>query len=241
MPYFSAMLIRRSAFGVSLSATICRLPLTAPAPPPTSSVGKQIRRVHVPVPHAAAVEQKRVIEQRSVAILGRLQSLDELREEREVIRVHFRVHFDRRRPVAVVRDRMVRLGDADVEIRPLTELASQHECEHTRQVGLIRDEQQVEQELDVFFEGLGHTHRGIRYVGNRARPAARRAECAARSRERDRGTGSGAHGRVNRCRPAHPSDRPPRNRGDCGRSASSRAVHPDSHRRQTAARTPSAD
>ena len=62
---------------------------------------------------------------------------------------------------------MVRLGDTDVRIGPLTELAAEHEREDAGEVGLIGDEQQVEQELHMFFEGLRHTDGSVWHVRDR--------------------------------------------------------------------------
>ena len=43
-----------------------------------------------------------------------------------------------------MRDRVVRLGDADLRIRALADFARHHEREHARQVGLVGQRQQVE-------------------------------------------------------------------------------------------------
>ena len=48
----------------------------------------------VPVAHPAAVDDERVIEERTVAVRRRLQSLEEFREERHVIGVQLRVPGD---------------------------------------------------------------------------------------------------------------------------------------------------
>ena len=60
-----------------------------------------------------------------------------------------------------MRDRVVLLGDADLRIRPLTELARQHEREHARDVGLIGHRQQVVHQPDVLLERVGHADRRV--------------------------------------------------------------------------------
>src|SRR5437667_6739461 len=65
--------------------------------------------MHVRVPHAAAVKDQRVIEQRAVAFLGRLEFAEELREERYVELVDLRHPGDLRGVVAVVRQGMMRV------------------------------------------------------------------------------------------------------------------------------------
>ena len=129
---------------------------------------------------------------------------------------------------------MVRLGDADVRIRPLTQFASEHEREDTRQVGLIRDRQQIEQQLDVLLERLGHAHRRIRHVEQRFRlllgalnaplDLANVIEVLVEARTVAR----------DRCRPARSGDRRPRNPAGCGRSSSA----PDAFPSPAAAKQP---
>src|SRR5688572_11292774 len=105
---------------------------------------QQISRVDVSIPHAAAVQDQGVIEQRAVTVRSGAKPLDEFRKQRQMIRVDLGVGLDRLRPVAVVGDRVVRLGDTDVRIGALAQLASDHERKDTSQVGLIRDREQIE-------------------------------------------------------------------------------------------------
>ena len=94
------------------------------------------------------------------------------------------------RVVAVMRHRVMRLGDADLRVRPLADLARHHEREHARDVGLVRERQQVEHQLDVLVERLRHADRRVGHRDRRSSPASRPAGCAARSRGRCRGTRS---------------------------------------------------
>ena len=59
----------------------------------------------------------------------------------------------------------MRLGDADVRVRALADLARHHEREHARLVGLECERHQVEQQRDVLDIGFGHTDRCARHVG----------------------------------------------------------------------------
>jgi hypothetical protein len=67
------------------------------------------------------------------------QPLHEAGEEAGVIEVHLGVRLDLRQLVAVVRDRVVRLGDADGRIGALAQLAREHEGADAREVGLERE------------------------------------------------------------------------------------------------------
>ena len=51
------------------------------------------------------------------------------------------------------------LGDAEVRVRPLAQLARQHEREHARHVGLERRRHQVVHQPDVLLERIGHADR----------------------------------------------------------------------------------
>ena len=59
-------------------------------------------RVTIAVGDPAAVKHHRMIQQRAVAILGRLQPGDELREQLDVEGIDFRQFFERLRQVPVV-------------------------------------------------------------------------------------------------------------------------------------------
>ena len=73
-------------------------------------------RVQVAVAHAAAVEEHRVIEQVAVAVRGRLQLLEEDREQVEVVHVDLGFLRDLLGDVVVVRHRVMAVGDADLRI-----------------------------------------------------------------------------------------------------------------------------
>ena len=72
--------------------------------------------VQVAVAHAAAPVEQRVVEQVAVAVLGGLQLLEELGELDDLIGADLRVLRQLLGVVAVVRDAVVRLGNADVRV-----------------------------------------------------------------------------------------------------------------------------
>ena len=61
----------------------------------------------------------------------------------------------------------MRLGDVDLRIRPLTHFARHHEREHARQIGLIRERQQVEHQR----------RRALRRTRERPRARSERPAC----------------------------------------------------------------
>ena len=71
---------------------------------------QRIARVLIGIAHAAAVEIKRVIEQRTVAVWRRSHLLQEFREQLDVVRVDPGDLGDVLGIVAVMRDRVVLFG-----------------------------------------------------------------------------------------------------------------------------------
>ena len=98
----------------------------------------------------------RVIEQRAVAVGRRLQLLEEPRDicRQSTFTLALLATFSGL--VAVVRDDVPRVGDADLRERPLAGLARHHEREHAGEVGLPRHRQQVEHQRRV----IARTNRG---------------------------------------------------------------------------------
>ena len=114
---------------------------------PVRAAHQQHRRivaiVRVAVAHAGAEVDHRAVEQRRVAVLRLLQLADEFRQLRHVIRRQLRVFGNALGRVAVVRDRMVRLGEADVRIAAAGALVADHEREHPREVRLEGEQHQI--------------------------------------------------------------------------------------------------
>ena len=140
-PNSRATVSHRLPTGVRGGSRRCRCP--APTCAARHQQRQRIAGVLVRIAHAAAVHQHRVVEQRAVAVGRGLQPIEEPPEQLDVIGVDARHLLDVLRVVAVVRHGVVLLGDADLGIGALTELAVGHEGEHARQVGLVGDGQQL--------------------------------------------------------------------------------------------------
>ena len=119
--------------------------------------------VHVTVAHAAAKEHRGAIEQRRITVVNRFELLEEVIQHLDVVRVDLRVRRELVRMVVVVRDGMMRIGDADLRIGTAGVLARHHEGADARDVGLERQRLKVEQQLDILLERRGHANRLIRH------------------------------------------------------------------------------
>ena len=115
-------------------------------------------RMAVAVAQAAAVDDERVIEQRAVAVGRVLHLVDEAREQLHVHRVDLGHPLDPLGVAAVVRERVVRIGHADLRIRPHAAFASHHQRDDAGHVGLEGDQLQVEHQVDVV--GVEHRDAG---------------------------------------------------------------------------------
>ena len=123
-----------------------------------------VARVPVAVGDARAVQDRHVVEQRAVAVRRRLQLGQVLREQLRVIAVDLRHLLDQLGNVVVVRQRMVRLGHADLRIGPRALLLADHERDDARQIGLERQHLQVHHQRQVIFE---HRRRAQRLLHRR--------------------------------------------------------------------------
>ena len=114
--------------------------------------------------------------------------LEEVREQLHVEHVDLGDLLDPLRLVAVVGQRMVRIGHADLRIGPQAALAAEHHRRDAREVGLERDHLQVEHQLHVVrVERPGCRAASRRRAAGRA-CRARPSRCAARSRGPTSGT-----------------------------------------------------
>src|ERR1051325_9032839 len=84
------------------------------------------------ITHAAAIQVDRVIEERAVPIGSCLHSLQKIREQRDVIFIDLRDLGYFHWIIAVMTDRMVRVGDADVRICTIALLARELERDDAR-------------------------------------------------------------------------------------------------------------
>ena len=124
--------------------------------------GQADRRVNVAVAHAAAVEQHRMIQQRTVTIRCRRKLLHKSRELLDMVRLERdqprQVHF----LSAVVRDVMVGFHEVDFRIDSLARLARHHETRHAGEVGLVGQRHEVEHETRMIRVEVRNAHRGVR-------------------------------------------------------------------------------
>ena len=118
-----------------------------------------VARVPLAVGNARAVQDRHVIQKRAVAVGRRPKLRQILREQLRVIAIDLRHVRDELRSVVVVRQRMVRFGHADLRVRPGALLLADHERDDARQVGLKRQELQVEHQRQVVFEDRRHALR----------------------------------------------------------------------------------
>ncbi len=105
-----------------------------------SAAGDDYGQIHVImqvwVTHTASIQIQRVIQQRSIAFRRVLQLFDKLRKQREVKGIDLRDFGKLLRIAAIVRQRMMRLGDADFRIGPITCLTGQLERDYACDVAL---------------------------------------------------------------------------------------------------------
>ena len=117
--------------------------------------------VRVAVADAGAVEEQRVVEHHAVALRHRRQLLDQVRELLEVVLVDLVQPLELRCLVLMVRQRMVRVRDADLRIRAAADFAREHEGADAGQVGLVGQRQQVHHQLGVLAVVARHADRLI--------------------------------------------------------------------------------
>src|SRR5436190_14271318 len=110
-------------------------------------------RVQVRVTERAAVQERRVIEQRAVAFWRRLELAQERREQLRLIRVELRVALDVLRLLLMVRHRVMPLREPDLGIRAEVELAAEYECYDARDILLECESLQSVLEFPVIYGG----------------------------------------------------------------------------------------
>ena len=194
-PTLSSSVTCRLVSGVGSAYLMCRPPLMPAPPPATRSAGSCDRaRRDCRGRCRAGTASDRAASRRRPCVA--LQLLEQVREQRHVIRVDLRQLRELLRRVLVMRRRVMRLGDADLRIGPRAHLARELERDDARDVGLQREHLQVEHQLRVLFpiRPARRPAASARPAAHR-RPAARPSECAARPRAACRDTRRRACGR----------------------------------------------
>ena len=118
--------------------------------------------VNVAVGHRRAVHDRRVVEHRAVAFLRLFELLQEVRQHRHVIAVDLIELENRRLASTMVRRGVEALVRARLRERAARGVATGLEREHARHVRLERQHLNVEHQLHVLFERIGHTGRCFR-------------------------------------------------------------------------------
>ncbi len=90
----------------------------------------------VAIADAAAVNDGRVVEQRTIAVRRRFQPRDEFRELLHVIAIDLRNLVHQCGVVAMMRKPVVASRNADLALRPVTPLTRHHERRNPRDVRL---------------------------------------------------------------------------------------------------------
>jgi len=100
-----------------------------------------------------------MLQQAAVAIRDRVQLVEKVREESDVISLNLHQLGQLRGIVLMMRNGVVRLGDAHLRVTALAEFTGQHEGENARLIGLICQGEEIEHELRVLVVGIRHTDR----------------------------------------------------------------------------------
>ena len=93
-----------------------------------------------------------MIQQRAVAVGRRAQLVEIAREQLRVVAVDLRQVRDELGHVVVVRQRVMRLGHADLRVGPRALLLADHEGDDARQVRLQRQQLQIHHQREVILE-----------------------------------------------------------------------------------------
>ena len=134
----------RPGGGLDVLATLVTTQGTA-----DQQVRDRVMAVYVAFSHAAPVQDHGVVEQAAVAILGLGQAVQEAGKQADVVRIDLRVLRHLLRLVAVVRGRMVLVGNTDLRIGPVVQLARHHESADAGHVRLKRKHVKVAHHLHV--------------------------------------------------------------------------------------------
>lgn len=123
--------------------------------------GELLVIVDIWISHAAPVEEKRVIEEASGAVIGGFHFLEEFGEEGDVEGVDFRHALDLGRIISVVRKRMVWIGDAGLGVNAVTRFASKLEGGDAGDVSLEGEHLKLEHQARVILIGSGNAFRAV--------------------------------------------------------------------------------
>ena len=139
---------KRFDTGVPGSAAICCPPFNPPAWPATTS-GRSSLEWALPSLSAHPYRIGGVVEQRAVAIRSGFQLFEERGEQLDVEAVDLRHLLDEIRMAAMMSERMMRIGNADLRIGADASFAAQHHGRNAREVRLKGDRLKIEHQLHI--------------------------------------------------------------------------------------------
>ena len=125
--------------------------------------------VQVRVAHGRAVDDERVVEHVAVAIGNGLQLGQQVRHQADVVAIDLLEVGDALVAIEVMRAGVERGGRAAAREHAVRDVAAELEREDARRVGGKRHRLQVEHQLDVFLEGIGHANGRTRQFTRLAR------------------------------------------------------------------------
>ena len=108
--------------------------------------------MQVAVAHAAAVEQRDLIQQRAVAVRGRRQPFQVVRQQSGLKHLYPGEFLELLGVVLMVRQRVVRVGHPELGERAVAQLLADHEGDDPRHVRFERQNLQVDHDLRVVLE-----------------------------------------------------------------------------------------
>ncbi len=120
--------------------------------------GQVLVRVHIAVAQAASVDEHRVIQQVAIAVRRGPQPVQVVREHLDMMRVDLGELFDLLPVSLMMRDSVMRIGNADRTIRPVAAFPADHDRDHAREVRLERDHLKIEHQLRMILERARNTH-----------------------------------------------------------------------------------
>src|ERR1700722_5498037 len=112
--------------------------------------------VSIAVANSGAIEQKRVIEQSSVAILRFAHALDQIGEALGAVLLHLLGFGDLLRIVLVMRHHVTAFGDAELRESAVGTFARKHIGDDAGHVGSESDYHQIAHQSGMFFEYFGY-------------------------------------------------------------------------------------
>ena len=135
---------------------------------PAELTRQQTRQIEMPVQiaitHSAAIEDQALIQERALAFRRRLQLLQEVAQQLNVVGVDFGFFRDQLRVVAVMRCGMMLFRNPDVRVRSRTQLTGHDHGEDPRDIRVEGQSLQVEHQLGVLVKRVGNIGRTFRQL-----------------------------------------------------------------------------